>query len=134
VILCDIDHFKAINDSLGHDAGDAVLCEVAGRLRDRLRAQDRLARWGGEEFLVLLPETDRDGAVLVAESLRKQMEETPARYEDQEIAVTLSFGVAALDPGRSVEESIRQADDALYEGKRAGRNRVMAAAAEPVDS
>ncbi|MEA5444981.1 tetratricopeptide repeat-containing diguanylate cyclase [Gammaproteobacteria bacterium AB-CW1] len=127
LILCDIDHFKRINDSLGHEAGDAVLQAVAAQFRERLRAQDSVARWGGEEFLILLPETDTAGAVELAEALRARIAASEVPYQDDRIAVNLSFGVAPLDPAQAVENSIRRADEALYAGKRGGRNRVIAA-------
>lgn len=133
IVLCDIDRFKDINDSLGHEAGDAILKDVAARLRERLRAQDAVARWGGEEFLMLLPETDLDGAGELAESLRQRIADVPAHYDGQDISVTLSFGVAVMDPTGPVDDSIRQADEALYVGKRTGRNRVVRAPVAPAD-
>ena len=130
LVICDIDHFKSINDSLGHEAGDEILKHVAGLLRSRLRAQDVIARWGGEEFLLLLPETDLQGAIFVAESLREQLASTPADYGGDRISVTMTFGVAEHSPrDESIQATLRRADQALYEGKGAGRNRVIEATA-----
>ena len=129
VVMCDLDHFKAINDKHGHLAGDAVLVAAAERLAKELRAADALARYGGEEFVLLLPSTDAEGARVVAERCRRRLAESPIEAEGVEIAVTASFGVAARDAGasRSAEELLRDADEALYRAKRAGRDRVEAA-------
>jgi len=124
VLLLDIDHFKRVNDSLGHDAGDRVLQGVAQLLRDSLRESDLLARWGGEEFLALLPATDMAEASLVAEKLRQAVEQAPDPVAG---GITLSIGVATADPEQlSENEAIRLADLRLYGAKHAGRNRVLA--------
>lgn len=127
VLLLDIDHFKRVNDSLGHDAGDKVLQGVAHLLRVSLRESDLLARWGGEEFLVLLPATDMAEACLVAEKLRQAVEQAPDLGVGR---ITLSIGVATADPDQlSEDDAIRLADLRLYGAKKAGRNRVQAGAA-----
>jgi diguanylate cyclase (GGDEF)-like protein len=126
VIIADIDHFKAVNDAYGHAAGDAALKQLAAALRSSVRAQDAVARWGGEEFILLLPETGRVGAAKVAEALRATVAELPISYEGKSIALTLSLGVAEHDPIRNFEETIGVADAALYRAKEQGRNRVAA--------
>jgi diguanylate cyclase (GGDEF)-like protein len=126
IALGDLDHFKEVNDSLGHAAGDAVLKAVAGAIRASLRAQDVAARWGGEEFILLLPDTPKEGALHVAECVRRAIAALPIEVEGQEVKVTLSMGVAQHWPGRNLEETIAQADAALYRAKDEGRNRVEA--------
>ncbi len=126
LMMMDIDHFKAINDQHGHMAGDRVLCHVAELLRARLRAQDMVGRYGGEEFVVLLPGTALHDAVVLAEVLRSAVEQAPAMHQDQPIAVTLSIGVCGGRPDHADawDALLRDADRALYKAKRAGRNRV----------
>lgn len=132
VVLMDIDHFKRINDTLGHDAGDFVLRNVARVLRDTLREQDHVGRWGGEEFLAVLPESSVEQGRLAAERLREAVERARLEVEATRVPVTLTLGVALCAGGAPVDPVIRAADEALYEGKGAGRNRVIcAAAAEP---
>jgi two-component system cell cycle response regulator len=130
VLVIDIDHFKSVNDDHGHDAGDAVLREVAGRLQDSVRLEDMVGRWGGEEFLVVLPNTADQGAAELAERLRQVVADTPCRLTDGDaVQVTISVGCAASlidDAGRLV----RSADAAMYEAKQTGRNRVVVAAAD----
>jgi len=128
LIIADVDHFKQINDTHGHPAGDRVLRAVAQLLSDGLRGRDVAARWGGEEFLMLLPETTLEGARDVADRLRASAEQVLRERSALGRAVTLTFGVAAFAPGASVEACLKAADDAMYEGKRAGRNRVVPAA------
>lgn len=124
IILSDIDHFKRINDRYGHDNGDEVLRKIAKRLRELSRQQDISVRWGGEEFILLLPETDLDAAFQVAERICAYMAEHPIVCEEQPLAVTMSFGVAEYTPGSSFDTCIKQADEALYRAKQRGRNRV----------
>jgi diguanylate cyclase (GGDEF)-like protein len=126
-ILCDLDHFKAINDTKGHDAGDQVLKQVSQALEASLRDVDFVARWGGEEFLAVLPDTDTGGAMLVAERLRKQIDKLHIDAGAESFKISMTLGVATLQPGESAEQAIARADTALYDGKRAGRNRVVAA-------
>ena len=130
VLVIDIDWFKTVNDTHGHDAGDAVLREVAGRLQDSVRLEDMIGRWGGEEFLVVLPNTTDQGAAELAERLRQVVADTPCRLADGDaVQVTISVGCAASlidDAGRLV----RSADAAMYEAKQTGRNRVVVAAAD----
>ncbi len=127
LVMVDLDHFKRVNDRWGHQVGDRVLVALADFLRSELRAQDAVARWGGEEFLILLPETDLDGAARVAEKIRRGFGDAPRVVDGTEVAVTLSIGAARLDPAQPVDESIRRADLALYRAKEEGRNRIVRA-------
>jgi two-component system cell cycle response regulator len=124
LVMCDIDHFKSINDELGHLAGDHVLKEVAQLVKARLRPDDVLARYGGEELAIILPETDLRGGILIAEALRERIAGARFVFEDADIDVTVSCGVAELDPAWSSHEFIHAADAQLYAAKHAGRNRV----------
>ena len=127
IALADIDHFKKFNDSHGHQCGDAVLRHVAGVMRGSLRRTDVLGRWGGEEFLFVLPETPLHGAVDVLEKVRRCVEEVPCKFGGEHYHVTVTFGAATFGRKQTLEGGINQADDALYQGKKEGRNRVMSA-------
>lgn len=132
LMITDIDRFKLINDTFGHDAGDVVLREFAGRLRGNVRGIDLACRLGGEEFVVVMPDTDAATAEKVAERIRAQIAGAPfpTGPSNEAIAVTVSVGVAAMRPGAdTVEAMMKRADTALYEAKNGGRNRVVAAAA-----
>ena len=132
VMIADIDRFKSINDRWGHDAGDAVLREFAARLRRNLRGIDLVCRYGGEEFVIVMPETELTLAERVAERVRIQIADVPFPVADgrETISVTTSLGVAAMKAvGDSVEALMKRADIALYEAKARGRNRVVAPAA-----
>jgi diguanylate cyclase (GGDEF)-like protein len=124
VVMCDIDHFKAVNDEYGHLAGDHVLKEVAQLAKSRLRPDDVIARYGGEELALILPETDLGGGVLIADELRKMIATATFVFEDEDIDVTISCGVAQLDVGWSSYDFVKAADEQLYAAKHAGRNRV----------
>jgi two-component system cell cycle response regulator len=126
VLMIDVDHFKALNDVFGHDAGDRVLFRMARQLSRSLRGTDVLARWGGEEFVALLPETDAAGAHAVAERMRADAAERIAGIPD----VTVSIGCAGWR-GEDGETLIARADTALYDAKRAGRDRVVLDNAPP---
>jgi diguanylate cyclase (GGDEF)-like protein len=131
LLFCDVDHFKKVNDSFGHQAGDQVLVAVARILSERLRQKDLPVRFGGEEFVLVLPETDKAGACTVAERLRKRIEESSVESAGSPIRVTISIGCATLTPGADPSagsEIVQAADEALYAAKRAGRNRVLHAA------
>jgi diguanylate cyclase (GGDEF)-like protein len=126
LILIDLDYFKRINDHFGHRTGDEALRVMVGVLRNELREVDLLARIGGEEFVILLPDTTGSGAVHVAERLRAAIETTEVCFEDAVVNVTVSAGVTQLLPLDVLWESmLRRADAAMYEAKRAGRNRVV---------
>jgi diguanylate cyclase (GGDEF)-like protein len=127
LVLVDVDHFKRINDTWGHLAGDAVLKEVATAIRRRIRREDLLARYGGEEFALLLPEIDLKGAQAMAEKVRKLVEKHTFRFDGEEIPVTISAGVAALaKKNETAAALIKRADERLYEAKETGRNKVCA--------
>ncbi|MBL8095027.1 MAG: GGDEF domain-containing protein [Anaerolineales bacterium] len=126
VILCDVDGFKQINDQLGHNRGDEILRRAATHLRAAIRDQDLVARWGGEEFLVLLPGTDLAAAGPIAERIRRHISEASGRVVDG-VHLTLTFGVSVHHPGRPIDATISAADGALYAGKRQGKNCVVLA-------
>jgi diguanylate cyclase (GGDEF)-like protein len=121
VVLLDLDHFKKINDNYGHQVGDQVLKEVSSILLESIRNVDDCGRWGGEEFLIILPETELSSAVTLAKRLRKEIEE----YKFSNIDIlTSSFGVASYSPEKEIKDIIKEADEALYAAKEKGRNRV----------
>lgn len=124
VLMCDLDHFKSINDEYGHEAGDAALAGFAGLLKTTVRESEAMCRWGGEEFLVLLPNTDLAGAAVVAERIRSAIERTPFEAGENPSQLTITIGAANLRQGETFQQLIKRADDALYAGKRAGRNQV----------
>jgi two-component system, cell cycle response regulator len=131
VLVLDIDYFKSINDTYGHDAGDDVLREFALRIRKSIRGLDLACRYGGEEFVVVMPETDMAVATMVAERLRRRIasELFPIQKGAKSIEVTISIGIAALGEGDTPAAIIKRADQALYRAKRDGRNRVVPDAA-----
>lgn len=126
VILLDVDRFKHINDTFGHTFSDQVLKALASRCQGNMREIDLFARYGSEEFVVLLPETDRKQAHLVAERLRKEIADLPMEFEGETVSVTISLGVASLvgEKAISLDKLLRQADKAMAIAKRSGRNRV----------
>ena len=124
IMLSDIDNFKRFNDTHGHSCGDYVLKEVAATLRHNIRQQDSVARWGGEEFIFLLPETEAKGAAIAGEKIRSLLEATIYNYEGQSLRITMTFGVSEFGENLSLDDCISRADEALYQGKAAGRNQV----------
>jgi diguanylate cyclase len=126
ILMGDIDRFKGVNDRFGHDVGDRVLQETARTFSAALRSEDLKVRWGGEEFLALLPETDAAGAAAAAEKLRSIIEQTAFEVTGNSVHVTISIGIAE-ERGDDPEAAIRAADQALLEAKRTGRNRVVVA-------
>jgi len=125
-LTLDIDHFKRINDTLGHAAGDEVLQHIAEIFKNHLRHPDIPARMGGEEFSLLLPHTNLEDAAMLAERLRLTIEQTPAVYKEKEIFCTVSIGATAYDENVcSNDELLLLADKALYRAKAGGRNRVV---------
>ncbi len=124
VLMLDIDHFKRINDTHGHHAGDMVLRDLAAVLRQSIRSLDLAARWGGEEFLVGLSETDLQGARTVAENIRSSLARNPCGAGEDPIPVTVTIGISPCS-GRDPAACLRRADEALYAGKRSGRDRVV---------
>jgi diguanylate cyclase len=125
--LIDIDNFKKLNDSLGHAAGDQALKALAAGVRQRLRPQDHLARFGGEEFVVLLPQTDLDEAEQALTRLQRSLSEALFLHEGREVFVTFSAGVTAWRPGEELQPALERADQGLYEAKRTGKNRTCRA-------
>jgi diguanylate cyclase (GGDEF)-like protein len=128
VVMVDADRFKALNDRHGHHAGDVALRTVGARLRERVRREDVVGRFGGEEFVVVLPDTDPEGAAAVAEDLRAAIAERPISLDRRSVELTISAGWAMWE-GESLERLLGRADDALYAAKAAGRNCVAAAKA-----
>lgn len=135
LIMIDVDNFKYYNDEYGHLAGDQVLITVADAIRKPLRPNDLVARFGGEEFAVLLPETTVDNAKIIAERLRERVSEAdPGSLDEKELPkVTISLGIAGRQPGYSLDMMIAAADVAMYHAKRNGRNRIEVATDMPVD-
>jgi len=125
--ILDLDHFKRINDSYGHLAGDKVLKIVADQLRKRLRARDFIARFGGEEFVLLLPQTSPATAAQVAEALRAAIEACPFHFKGERVVITTSIGLSAFRSGERGDQVLKRADAALYRAKDQGRNRVLSA-------
>lgn len=126
VLMLDLDHFKAINDTWGHQAGDAILREVVTRLTSVLRPYDCVGRYGGEEFAVVVPGCEESAAMKLAERLRACISDRPILYSTSPISVTMSMGMARLGEDTNTDSLIRRADDALYRAKKAGRNRIVA--------
>jgi len=127
LLMLDIDHFKRINDNHGHSCGDLVLIEVANQLKLLLRNSDAIFRYGGEEFLVCLPNTSLDNAMLVAERIRQSIEDLNINYDQHRVAVSASFGCALMYKEDHQQDLIRRADMALYQAKNSGRNQVCTA-------
>lgn len=125
--MLDLDHFKHINDTYGHSSGDKVLVAVVGQIKKLLRPYDSIYRYGGEEFLIFMPDTNLEQAQVVAERLRVGIAELRIPFErfQTKVQVTASFGVTAFTEYRTVEESIDLADEAIYKAKAAGRNKVI---------
>lgn len=125
IIVSDIDFFKRVNDNYGHECGDVVLCTVAEILKSSTRKQDYVSRWGGEEFLILLPDTALEGGVILAEKLRGKIQKKVFRYGDDDFTVTMTFGVSSYSDNKTIDKLINEADEALYKGKENGRNQVV---------
>ncbi len=124
IVFIDLDHFKEVNDQLGHDAGDTILIEAGIRMKSMLRSQDVVARWGGEEFVILLPETELCSGLLVAEKIRSRIGDAPFYAGGVAVEVTASFGLAEYEPGGDVARVLKEADEAVFIAKNKGRNRI----------
>jgi diguanylate cyclase (GGDEF)-like protein len=126
LVIVDIDHFKKVNDTYGHHAGDSVLSKVASLLKNSVRKDDTVARYGGEEFVLILPGAKLEVTSMIAERIRRLVETTPFEIESGQIQITISMGISNLPAhrARSEEELVKMADQALYNAKREGRNRV----------
>lgn len=128
IALLDLDHFKNFNDTHGHECGDHVLIEFSNRIKKTLRAQDMVGRWGGEEFLVIMPHTDGPGAVNALLKIRANLAETPIFYQNQPLTITFSAGIVEYsNPAEGLDGPLKKADDALYASKKAGRDRITLA-------
>lgn len=127
VAMIDLDYFKSVNDLFGHEAGDQLLIHFTGLIRSVLRKSDALVRYGGEEFALILPETDARGALFVLGRLQQVVKKTPLMYNGREIATTFSAGVAELQAEENGHALLRRADDAVYAAKRAGRDCIRTA-------
>lgn len=126
VAMVDLDYFKALNDELGHDCGDMALKHVATLFTNQLREGDVVGRFGGEEFIILLPDTGPAEAERVIERLRQTLENTPVSLQGEPRRLTATFSISAvLDDETDISETLRRVDRGLYRGKRAGRNRVV---------
>lgn len=125
VLLCDVDHFKRINDLHGHNVGDAVLVELAKIFTEQVRKQDCVSRWGGEEFLFILPQTSAKNAAIIAEKIRSSVESHPINVQGTSIDVTICIGIAQFEESSHIDEVINSADKFLYLAKESGRNQVQ---------
>jgi len=125
VILCDIDYFKKINDQYGHNAGDAVLVELADIFTKSIREQDCVARWGGEEFLFILPQTIAESANVFAEKIQKKLQNHFVNYKNEKISVRISMGIEQVKDNQTIDEIINNADKLLYQAKSSGRNQIF---------
>lgn len=125
VFIFDLDHFKKVNDTYGHPAGDKVLKEIASLVQNNIRTNDIFARYGGEEFIAILPDTGRPKAMELADRLRRKIADTPVSYNGDIIKVTASFGIAQMDRHAGMEKIILDADAMLYKAKLNGRNTIM---------
>ena len=130
IMVFDIDHFKRVNDILGHDMGDQILKEVATRLVTNMRAVDVVSRYGGEEFMIAMPKTEEDDALVAADRIRALIAGTPIYVDGQALRITTSAGVAQVQKGEQLRDVFKRADDALYKAKQAGRNKVFPATYE----
>lgn len=125
LLLIDIDHFKQVNDRFGHSTGDEVLRAVAEQMSQTVRKTDQCFRYGGEEFVVVLERTGAAGSHIIAERIRRQVEQLRLKFNDQFIPITVSIGIATVPPHRSAQTLFEEADQALYFAKNNGRNRIV---------
>jgi len=128
--VIDLDNFKNLNDRLGHHAGDEALRHLVGVVRPMLRPSDTIGRYGGEEFVLLLPETPLPDAKMVVERLQRELTRQFFLHNNDKVLITFSAGVACMRPGETGPQALGRADEAMYEAKRQGRNRVLAAGGE----
>ena len=126
IIICDIDNFKNVNDSYGHDFGDYVLKTISSIMQETLRKQDVVGRWGGEEFLIMLPETSLQGGIIAANKVRKNIAQHDFSLNDISVKVTMTFGLEIYNNSEDLIKTINRADKALYNGKNSGKNKVVA--------
>ncbi len=134
ILLCDLDHFKAVNDNYGHPAGDKLLQEISLQFKSCIRAQDTVSRWGGEEFLFILPQTDAQQAIQLSEKLHQCLRSLSVSYQAHQISCTISIGACEISPEKSISEVLQLADNALYQAKDQGRNMTVLAASNEAKS
>jgi diguanylate cyclase (GGDEF)-like protein len=127
VVLADVDRFKSVNDAFGHDTGDKVLVEIAQAIQSCVREYDLCGRWGGEEFMVIMPEIGSSEGARVVERMRDAIAGLEISAGDRVLRLSASFGIAERQPGEDIFETVKRADAALFEAKRAGRNRLQSA-------
>lgn len=125
VILCDVDYFKRVNDQYGHNAGDAVLVKLGEIFTKLIRQQDTVARWGGEEFLFVLPQTTAENAAILAKKIHHVLRDEVISFQDFNITITVSMGIEQMDVNQAIDDVINRADKYLYQAKHAGRNRTF---------
>ena len=125
LVMSDIDNFKSVNDRYGHDGGDFILESIAKLMQSVVRKQDVVGRWGGEEFLILLPETNLEGGRALAEKIRKNIAITPYVFSEKKIPLTMTFGVSVYNKPMDLDICVKKADEALYKGKKRGKNCVI---------
>ncbi|MGR9087089.1 MAG: GGDEF domain-containing protein [Gammaproteobacteria bacterium] len=125
LVFVDIDYFKQFNDTYGHHCGDFIIGAAAEFMKSQLRKDDAIARWGGEEFLIVLPDTDIDGARIIAEKIRTAIAGKEFHFGGRVFKITMTFGLSQYHSGHTIEDCLKLADMALYKGKEAGRNLVM---------
>ena len=125
LFMIDIDDFKKVNDTYGHNAGDAVLQRIAAVLQEHVASEDEAVRWGGEEFILMCMDCPLVKAQEIAEHIREIVEHMSIEFEEHHIAVTMSFGVYQLDGDQTMDQNVKQADERLYQAKTTGRNRVV---------
>jgi len=130
IILFDLDHFKSVNDTFGHPAGDKVLQDIAKWVRSKVRPNDLFARYGGEEFIILMENIDKDAVFERVEAIRQAICKAPVEFEDVKIPISASFGIASVQDGGNLEGAISCADLALYDAKKTGRNKAVVYAAQ----
>ena len=124
VFICDIDKFKRVNDTYGHNAGDDVLVFTSHLIESFCTENDSVYRWGGEEFVMVMRDTNLEGAVRKAEQIRQNLMDSEISADGNTLKCTLSFGCSLFDPSKSIEENISKADERLYTAKETGRNKV----------
>jgi diguanylate cyclase (GGDEF)-like protein len=131
MLMLDLDHFKRVNDTFGHDLGDRVLAQVANTIRGVMRSYDVCGRWGGEEFLVIVTDVgSAEELALTAEKLREAIKANPVVEDGAPMVVTVSIGAYLAQPDEDIDSMIKKADEALYEAKAAGRDRVVSVASK----
>lgn len=134
ILLCDLDHFKSVNDNYGHPAGDQLLQEISQQFKSCIRAQDTVSRWGGEEFLFILPQTNAQQAVHLSEKLHECLRSFSIKYQEHDIGCTISIGACEISPTKSISEVLQLADNALYQAKADGRNQTVLVAANELSA